>query len=100
MKYLVLFEDNPGVGTDVRSLHMAAHRQFLADNSDNVDAAGPLHESDGSNAGGAWVVEGDSESEVERLIKEDPFWPTGLRKSYRILQWTQVFANGQVTGLP
>jgi hypothetical protein len=29
------------------------------------------------------------------LIKEDPFWPTGLRKSVCILAWNQVFADGR-----
>ena len=31
---------------------------------------------------------------VERLIREDPFWPIGLRESHRILTRTQVFADG------
>jgi hypothetical protein len=33
---------------------------------------------------------------VRRLCERDPFWPTGLRKSVRILEWRQVFADGQV----
>jgi uncharacterized protein YciI len=28
-------------------------------------------------------------------VKKDPFWPTGLRKSVRILAWKQVFADGR-----
>jgi hypothetical protein len=28
-------------------------------------------------------------------VKEDPFWPTGLRRSVRILSWSQVFAEGK-----
>ena len=32
---------------------------------------------------------------VEALVKEDPFWPTGLRRSVRILGWSQVFADGK-----
>jgi hypothetical protein len=31
---------------------------------------------------------------VEALVKEDPFWPTGLRGSIRILCWSRVFADG------
>jgi uncharacterized protein YciI len=31
---------------------------------------------------------------VQALVESDPFYPTGLRKSIRILEWTQVFANG------
>ena len=32
---------------------------------------------------------------IDALVKADPFWPTGLRKSVRILKWNQVFADGQ-----
>lgn len=99
MKYLVIFEDNPDVGPDVRSQHMAAHLQFLKRYSSSVNFAGPLKEADGSSAGGAWVVDAADASEVERLITEDPFWPTGLRKSCRVLLWTQVFANGRAMGV-
>ncbi|WP_445285913.1 YciI family protein [Yoonia sp. 2307UL14-13] len=42
-----------------------------------------------------WIVETDDPTEIEALIKADPFWPTGLRKSYSIIPWTQVFANGK-----
>jgi uncharacterized protein len=29
------------------------------------------------------------------LVRSDPFWPTGLRETVRVLQWTQVFADGR-----
>ena len=29
------------------------------------------------------------------LVHEDPFWPTGLRKSVRVLLWKRVFADGK-----
>jgi uncharacterized protein YciI len=40
-------------------------------------------------------VEAKDAAEVDALVKADPFWPTGLRKSVRILAWTQVFADGK-----
>jgi len=95
MKFIVLFEDNPGVGSDVRKRNMPQHLQFLSENSEYIDAAGPLNNADGSGAGGIWIVEAASESDVTHLVETDPFWPTGLRKSVRILSWTQVFANGE-----
>ena len=30
MKFVVLFEDNPAAGTDVRRQHMAAHHDTIA----------------------------------------------------------------------
>jgi hypothetical protein len=29
------------------------------------------------------------------LAGQDPFWPTGLRKSVRVLEWRRVFADGR-----
>jgi uncharacterized protein YciI len=51
----------------------------------------------GSNAatGGLWLVEAGSADEVRRLCENDPFWPTGLRKSVQIHEWTRVFSDGK-----
>jgi uncharacterized protein len=95
MKFVVLFEDNPTAGPDVRRQHMPAHLAFLEKHSGDVQAAGPLRTSDGQSAGGLWVVDAADPGEVDALVKEDPFWPTGLRKSVRILAWNQVFADGR-----
>ena len=94
MKYIILFEDNSSVSPDIRKKHMPEHLAFLEENANIIDAAGPLHDLTGKGAGGIWIVDTDSEEKVEQLIHDDPFWPTGLRKSYRILKWTRVFENG------
>jgi hypothetical protein len=95
MKFAVLFEDNPSAGNDIRHTHMPAHLAFLEKYSTNVLAAGPLKTSEGEGAGGLWLVEAADSSEVDALIKEDPFWPTGLRRSARIFEWRPVFADGR-----
>lgn len=95
MIYAVLFEDNDGKA-DVRSKHMSDHISFLEQNASSVRAAGPLKEvRTGAPAGGLWLVDAESPKAVYRLIEADPFWPTGLRKSVRVLQWTHVFADGE-----
>ena len=94
MKYIVLFEDDPAADPDVRSRHMSAHLAFLEENTETVIAAGPLMSSNGEGAGGLWLVDAAGEPEIDALVKSDPFWPTGLRKSVRILKWNQVFADG------
>lgn len=95
MLYAVLFEDNALLGEDVRRQHMPAHLAFLEDNADEISAAGPLISSGGQAGGGLWLVEASDQDAVEALVKEDPFWPTGLRHSFRILAWRQVFAQGR-----
>lgn len=95
MIYAVLFEDNES-RADMRSKHMSAHLAFLERNAGTISAAGPLKDADAdAPAGGLWLVEADSAQAVHALIEADPFWPTGLRKSVRVLQWTQVFAEGE-----
>src|SRR5882757_8706850 len=95
VKFAVIFEDNPGVGIEQRRKYMSEHLAFLERNATRVKAAGPLKAADGQGAGGLWIVDATDASEVDLLVKEDPFWPTGLRKSVRILTWTQVFVDGQ-----
>lgn len=95
MKYAVLFEDNDEFA-HMRPKFMADHLQFLADNSDRIEIAGPMKEALSQQpAGGLWVVDAESPERVQVLVETDPFWPTGLRKSIRILEWTQVYAYGK-----
>jgi uncharacterized protein len=91
MLYAVLFEDNQGLGLDVRREHMAAHLAFLEKNATEIKAAGPFAHA----PGGLWLVEANNAERVDALVKEDPFWPTGLRRSVRILRWSQIFSEGK-----
>ena len=94
MKFIILFEDNPDADPNIRKTYMAAHLSFLEARADEISAAGPLSKPTGEAAGGLWLVDAESEGDVERLIHDDPFWPTGLRKSFEILEWKQVYADG------
>jgi uncharacterized protein YciI len=95
MFYAVLFEDNTNLSSDIRRLHMPAHLSFLEQNASQIKAAGPLLASSGDPAGGLWLVEAGSLDVVDALVKKDPFWPTGLRRSVRILSWSRVFVEGR-----
>jgi len=92
MLFAVLFTDNDA-HADVRPGLMAAHLQFLEKNRRCVRAAGPLLGRDGQGAGGLWLVDADDAEAVMALVQADPFWPTGLRKDVRVLQWKQVFVQ-------
>jgi uncharacterized protein YciI len=95
MLYVVLFEDNTSIWPDVRRQHMSAHLSFLERNASQIKAAGPLKSLSGDAAGGLWLVDAGSSDMVDALVKEDPFWPTGLRQSVRVLGWSQVFRDGK-----
>ena len=95
MKYAVLFEDDDEFA-HMRPKFMADHVQFLADNSERIEVAGPMKDAVSEEpAGGLWVIDADSAAQAKALVESDPFWPTGLRKSVRILEWTQVYAYGK-----
>lgn len=94
MIFAVLFEDELGQGNEVRRQHMPAHLDFLERNATTIKAAGPLRDVGDAPAGGLWLVEVASREQVDLLVREDPFWPTGLRRSVRVLAWHQVFADG------
>jgi uncharacterized protein YciI len=95
MLYAILFTDAAD-RAEVRGRLMPAHLGFLEQNRARIRAAGPLLEADGSgSAGGLWLVDADSAAAVTDLIQADPFWPTGLRKTVRVLRWAQVFADGR-----
>jgi uncharacterized protein len=93
--FAVLFEDDPKLAGEVRKRNMAHHLEFLERNAVMVRAAGPLIDtSDGRPAGGLWLVDAERRDQVDALVREDPFWPTGLRRSVRVFAWTQVFSDG------
>ena len=93
MKFVVVFEDASDADPGIRKGHMAEHLSFLEANQ--IEAAGPLIDSENKGRDGLWVLDAPDRETVEQVIREDPFWPTGLRASYAILEWTQVLAGGQ-----
>jgi uncharacterized protein YciI len=75
MLFAVLFEDNDTGVAEVRN-----------------------HQNEDTPAGGLWLVEADTPDAVDELVRNDPFWPTSLRRSARVLAWKQVYADGARLG--
>ncbi|MGY5803828.1 YciI family protein [Rhizobium hainanense] len=92
--FAVLFEDDPQNAAAIRKEYLPRHFAFLEANAASIRAAGPLSRESDAFAGGLWLVEAQTTDDVDRLVKEDPFWPAGLRKSVQILRWNRVFAEG------
>lgn len=90
MNYLVRFEDNAHLA-DQRARHMQDHLAFLDRNAALIRGAGPLQDGpSGLPDGGLWLVEADRDEDVWALIREDPLWETGLRRSVQLLRWNRV----------
>ncbi|MEO0681267.1 MAG: YciI family protein [Pseudomonadota bacterium] len=97
MKFAVIFEDDPEADPTLRAQGMEAHLAFL-EASGAVEAAGPLPAAGEAGPGGLWIVEAEDAAAVERLVREDPFWTAGLRRSHAVRPWRQVFAGGRRVG--
>ena len=93
--FAVLFEDVIEGAQEIRACHMPAHLDFLERHAATIHSAGPLLQQDGTGKGGLWLVEAQSLPVVESLVREDPFWSAGLRKSIEIGLWRRVFHEGK-----
>ncbi|MEL7164336.1 MAG: YciI family protein [Pseudomonadota bacterium] len=92
--YAVLFTENPDADPTIRSRVFPDHLAFLSAHSDQVRDAGTLFFGDGSRYGGMWIVTADTAADVTALVHADPFWPTGLRAGFEVLEWRKVLGNG------
>jgi uncharacterized protein YciI len=92
--FAVLFEDDLQHAAAIRQEYLESHFDFLQANATSIKTAGPLSRQGDAFAGGLWLVEAPDVAEVERLVKADPFWSAGLRKSVQVLAWNRVFADG------
>ncbi|MBM7045034.1 MULTISPECIES: YciI family protein [Rhizobium] len=92
--FAVLFEDDRRDAAVIRKEYLERHFTFLEANAASIRTAGPLSREGDTFAGGLWLVEAESSDDVDRLVKDDPFWSAGLRKSVQILAWNRVFMDG------
>ena len=75
-----------------RAQHMPQHLAFLAGQGGRVIAAGALRPSpDAAPTGGIWLLQAESMAEAEALLRQDPFWIAGLRKSVTVSHWAKAF---------
>jgi len=92
--FAVLFEDDQQNAAAIRKEYLPRHFAFLEANAASIRTAGPLSREGDAFAGGLWLVETESADTVDRLVKDDPFWAAGLRKSVKVFRWNRVFAEG------
>jgi uncharacterized protein YciI len=95
--FAAIFEDHLDRKA-VRDAAMAAHLAWLDRHRKQVLMAGALRpEPDGTATGGLWIIEAASRAEAERICTEDPFFTSGLRKSFRLESWSRGFPEQPVT---
>lgn len=96
MLFAVIFTDHPGKG-DVRAQHLHEHIQWLETNKNVIPIGGSLRQELGQvPKGGLWIADAQSKSQLEDLLKTDPFYVSGLRESYEILHWSKANEDRKV----
>jgi uncharacterized protein YciI len=96
MLFIVRFTDKPNVADSRRQL-LAAHKEWLDKNRSVILVPGALRADPETPVGGLWIVEAQSRTEIEELLKDDPFWVHGLRASVEILYWFKAFPERKVS---
>ena len=68
-----------------------SHREYLTSlmSRDKLVISGPFTD----DKGGLLVYEADSEDEVDKMIREDPFAIHGVFVSWEIRPWNVIFRN-------
>ena len=96
MLYIVQFEDKADMG-ELREKLLQSHFDFLDKMKDRVLVPGSMREVPGDKPlGGLWIVDAADEADVKEIFKDDPFWTTGMRASYRINRWQKAFPDRKV----
>ncbi|MDH3317589.1 MAG: YciI family protein [Gammaproteobacteria bacterium] len=96
MLFVVRFTDKQD-RKEVREQFLQAHVDWLDQHKQHVLVGGSLRRTPGEQpVGGLWIVEAESRSEIQQLIRSDPFWINGLRQNYEILHWSKAFADSKV----
>lgn len=92
MTYAVFIDYGPDVSKIEE--HRPAHREYLRSLIDakKLVICGPITD----NTGGLIVYNVDDESEVEGIIKADPFYKVGVFQTWKIRPWRIVMANKEL----
>lgn len=78
MHYIVHCLDYKGRVAD-RLAHYDAHKAFLGSNPINIVVSGPLLDDDNETMiGSCFLVEANSQSEVQAFHESDPFYAAGI----------------------
>ncbi|MEH6443089.1 MAG: YciI family protein [Oceanospirillaceae bacterium] len=95
MRLIAYFTDKEGMLAH-RLQYEPAHIAYLQANQKNILIAGGLRpELNGKFVGGLWIMEVESFSNAEELIKNDPYYAPDLR-DYKLLVWGKAFEGDVV----
>jgi uncharacterized protein YciI len=90
MLFALIFNDKPDQ-TELRNTMLRAHIDWLEEQKEIIPIGGSLRREPGQTpVGGLWIAEAESKEELEKCLKTDPFYTSGLRQSYEIFYWSKA----------
>jgi uncharacterized protein YciI len=96
MLYAVRFYDKENVPA-IRTQYLPDHFKWLEEHGDQVLVGGSLRvTAENPPVGALWIVEAESQAQVEELLKTDPFWVQGVREKYEVFLWMKAFRDKKV----
>ncbi len=96
MLFAVICKDKDGA-LDVRMASRPDHLAFLEGLGNQLKAAGPLTDDNGSPIGSLVIIDAENRREVEAIAEKDPYAEAGLFDSVEITAWKWLINNPEET---
>ncbi|WP_371169041.1 YciI family protein [Aliiroseovarius sp. 2305UL8-7] len=96
-RWVAIFEDQPEM-LNIRSdqARRDAHVAYVTAHPEILIGGGLKPGPDGAFCGALWVIETETRAQVERLIKDDPFYMPAYR-TYEIYTWGKILEDRVTT---
>lgn len=97
VRWAVIFKDTPEM-LKVRAdkARRDAHVAYAKAHPELLIGGGLKPEEDAQFCGALWIVEAESRSEVEALVRADPFFEEQFR-TFEIFTWGKILEDASVT---
>lgn len=92
MLFALICKDKPGA-LQIRKANRPDHLAFLGGLGDQLKAAGPLTDDEGTPIGSLVIIAAENRNSAEQLAARDPYARAGLFDSVEITPWNWVLKN-------
>ena len=90
MPYTILCFDKENK-LNVRKINRDEHLEYLKGFRKNLLLAGPILDKNNLPSGSIIILDLDTKQEIEKFIKDDPYYKAGLFRETKILNFKKVF---------
>ena len=90
MPYTILCFDKENK-LNVRKINRDEHLEYLKSFRKNLLLAGPILDKNNLPSGSIIILDLDTKQEIEKFIKDDPYYKAGLFRETKTLNFKKVF---------